>query len=57
MSKNDILLELNDGAKIKKTDKWLSALRLQLPSATTKYDSANKITNEEQNVNRILKQR
>lgn len=40
----------------KRTNKWLSALRLQLPSATTKYGSINKITNEYQNVNEILKQ-
>ena len=40
----------------KRTNKWLSALGLQLPSATTKYGSINKITNEYQNVNKTLKQ-
>ena len=40
----------------KRTNKWLSVLRLQLPSSTTKYGSINKITNEYQNVNDILKQ-
>ena len=40
----------------KRTNKWLSALRLQLPSATTKYSSVNTITNEYQNVNEVLKQ-
>lgn len=40
----------------KRTNKWLSVLRLQLPSSTTKYGSVNKITNEYQNVNDILKQ-
>ncbi|CCY70583.1 putative uncharacterized protein [Eubacterium sp. CAG:161] len=35
----------------KRTNKWLSVLRLQLPSSTTKYGSVNKITNAYQNVN------
>lgn len=39
----------------KRTNKWLSALRLQLPSATTKYGSINTITNEYQNVNEVVK--
>ena len=37
----------------KRTNKWLSVLRLQLPSSTTKYGSVNKITYAYQNVNDI----
>ncbi len=40
----------------KRTNMWLSVLRLQLPSSTTQYGSLSKITNEYQNVNVNLKQ-
>ena len=33
-----------------RTDKWLSALGLQLPSAITKYDSINRISENSENV-------
>lgn len=40
----------------KRTNNWLSALRLQLPSAITKFGSINIISNEYQNINTNLKQ-
>lgn len=48
---DDVMYDLVVNEQKERTDKWLKALGLQLPSAITKYGSINNISENSKNVN------